>query len=106
VLCPTWSGATIDPDELYLTLKTGESRNVYGYSNPELDELLVQGRAETDLEARKEIYSQVQQILMEDVPCFWAWYRPFVHVTTDAFDGYQNSILGFFQELEYWYTTA
>jgi peptide/nickel transport system substrate-binding protein len=106
VLCPTWSGATIDPDELYLTLKTGESRNVYGYSNPELDDLLVQGRAETDLEARKEIYSQVQQILMEDVPCFWAWYRPFVHVTTDAFDGYQNSILGFFQELEYWYTTA
>lgn len=106
VLCPTWSGATIDPDELYLTMHSNEPRNVYGYSNPEVDRLLEEGRTTIDIEQRKEIYSQVQQILMEDVPCFWAWYRPFIHVTTTDFDGYQNSILGFFQELEYWYKTA
>lgn len=106
MICPVWTSALVDPDELYLGLHTGESRNVYGYSNPELDKLLEDGRRETDVEKRKEIYSQVQQILIEDAPIYWAWHRPFIDVTTTDFEGYQSSVLGFFQELEYWYRTS
>ncbi len=106
LICPVWCSATIDPDELYLGLHTGEARNVYGYSNPELDTLLEEGRQETDIEKRKEIYSKVQQMLIDDAPIYWAWYRPFIDVTTTAFEGYQSSVLGFFQELEYWYRKA
>src|SRR5215203_3709613 len=40
--------------------------NVWQYANPEVDELLKQGNATTDQEARKEIYFQVQSKLMED----------------------------------------
>src|SRR5690606_6936690 len=67
-ICPTWSGANIEPDELYLTLHSQSSRNVYGYSNPQVDQLLEDARAATDQAERKEMYDQVQEILMEDVP--------------------------------------
>ena len=106
MICPVWTSAIVDPDELYLGLHTGQSRNVYGYSNPEVDELLEQGRQETDLEKRKEIYSQVQQMLIDDAPIWWAWHRPFIDVVKKEFAGYQSSVLGFYQELESWYRTS
>jgi peptide/nickel transport system substrate-binding protein len=106
MICPVWSASLIDPDELSLTLMTDAARNVYGYSNPEVDELFLQGRAETDQEARIEIYHQVQEILWDELPIYWAWYRPFIHVTTEDFDGYGNSVLGFFQELQEWRRTT
>ncbi|HHY16517.1 MAG TPA: hypothetical protein GX524_00425 [Firmicutes bacterium] len=42
--------------------------NVYGYSNPEADKLLVEGVTTTDREARKEIYCELQNVIMEDIP--------------------------------------
>jgi peptide/nickel transport system substrate-binding protein len=103
MICPVWAASLIDPDELSLSLTTGVSRNVYGYSNPEVDELFVQGRRETDTDARIEIYHEVQRILWEeDLPIYWAWYRPFIHVTTEDFENTGNSVLGFFQELQEW----
>lgn len=104
-LCPTWSGAIVEPDELYLTLHSESARNVYHYSNAEVDQLLTDARAEVDQEARKEMYGRVQEILMEEVPIFWAWYRPFIHVTNNRFSGYVDSNLtgGLFVGLEDWY---
>jgi peptide/nickel transport system substrate-binding protein len=40
------------------------------YNNPEVDKLLDQGDAATDLAVRKTAYSQVQQILARDMPAF------------------------------------
>jgi peptide/nickel transport system substrate-binding protein len=103
MICPVWAAALIDPDELALSLMTGVSRNVYGYSNPEVDELFLEGRRETDVDRRIEIYHEVQRILWEeDLPIYWAWYRPFIHVTTQDFENTGNSVLGFFQELQDW----
>ncbi|MGI6627769.1 MAG: AAA family ATPase [Bacillota bacterium] len=42
--------------------------NVYGYSNPEADRLLEKGVTTTDRDARKEIYYELQNIIMEDIP--------------------------------------
>ena len=104
-ICPTWSGANIEPDELFLTLHSESSRNVFGYSNPEVDQLLTDARATADRDERKALYDQVQVILMDDVPIFWAWYRPFIHVTKNSFAGYVDSSLtgGLFVQLENWY---
>ena len=104
-ICPTWSGAIVEPDELYLTLHSESARNVYHYANAEVDQLLTDARLEVDQERRKEMYGRVQEILMDEVPIFWAWYRPFVHVTNNRFSGYVDSNLtgGLFVGLENWY---
>jgi peptide/nickel transport system substrate-binding protein len=104
-LCPTWSGANIEPDELYLTLHSQSARNVYGYENAEVDQLLEEARESTSQDERKEKYDRIQEILMDDMPIFWAWYRPFVHVTKTRYAGYEDSSLtgGLFVQLENWY---
>ena len=47
--------------------------NLCRYSNPELDQLFVDGRATNDLDVRKGIYTQAAQILNEDVPNIFLW---------------------------------
>jgi peptide/nickel transport system substrate-binding protein len=42
--------------------------NDNGYSNPDVDDLLAQGLATTDQDERTEIYTEMQNILMEDLP--------------------------------------
>lgn len=56
-----------DPDNSLMTMfHTGMSEAPV-YSNSEVDELLIQGRQETDETKRLEIYKEVQRILQEDV---------------------------------------
>lgn len=68
-----WLGP-VDPDE-YVgeILSTKGWRNFYGYSNPKLDDLAEQGRAELDLAKRGEIYKRAEDIAVEEaavLPCF------------------------------------
>jgi ABC-type transport system substrate-binding protein len=48
------------------------------------------------------MYQQIQQIIMDEVPTFYAWYRPFLHVISKEFTGYTDSISygGLFHMLE------
>ncbi|HEY7036863.1 MAG TPA: ABC transporter substrate-binding protein [Thermomicrobiales bacterium] len=64
----TGQSAFVDPNQLVSGFKTGDSGNFNGYSNPEVDKLLDQGIAETDQAKRAEIYQQIQQILLQDLP--------------------------------------
>lgn len=80
-------GARVDPDELYAQFHTNGATNSQNFSNPELDELLEAGRASVDRAERIEIYAQVQELLMEELPAYWAWYRPFIHVLDNRFSG-------------------
>jgi peptide/nickel transport system substrate-binding protein len=63
---------SLDPDSLYLLFHSSQTgRGAFNhsrYSNPEVDALLQAGRRETDMTKRKEIYAEVQQILVEDAP--------------------------------------
>jgi peptide/nickel transport system substrate-binding protein len=102
MICPTFASVLIDPDELYTSLYSTSPRNVIGYNNAEMDRLLDQGRTTIDLDKRKQIYSQVQQLLLQDVPVFYAWDRPFVSVTSNKYTGYKNTILSFFNDLQDW----
>ena len=74
-LSVTGTSAYIDPnDVLYNNFKTGADSNGIQYSNAEVDSLLDQGLAETDQEKRADIYRQIQQILLEDLP----WVNLFI----------------------------
>lgn len=65
-----------DPDMLYDGFHCEGRTNRSKYCNPELDALLEAGRSTMDVEERKEIYSQVQQMLVAEVPEIFAFYRP------------------------------
>jgi len=80
-----WNGL-IDADQYYyLQHHTGEVFNFTGYSNPEFDELVEQGRAINDFDERYEIYEQADQILVDDAPYVYMYnkdeiraYAPYV----------------------------
>jgi peptide/nickel transport system substrate-binding protein len=76
----TYGGGSGEPDAPN-TLRSDALNNFSHYKNPEMDKLLDEGLAETDQDARKEIYSQVQKLVAEDVPFlyikFWDWFTFF-----------------------------
>lgn len=65
------STTTFDPDEPKTQLMTNGTRNAVGYSNPRVDELFERGAAEQDERRRKEIYDQLQRIIVEDLPIYY-----------------------------------
>ena len=63
------TSAYVDPNDIYLrSFGTGQPSNAVRYSNPKADDLIAQGVATTDQEKRKQIYQQLQQLLLDDVP--------------------------------------
>jgi len=70
--------AATDPDVLYVIAHSSSidaAWNTARYNNPEVDALLEQGRVTLDQEARADIYEQVQQLMLEDMP-----YIPFYQI--------------------------
>lgn len=57
-----------DPNTLYSRLVPGAWGNVGSYSNDRVTELLTLGNQETDQAARKEIYDEIQKIVVEELP--------------------------------------
>ena len=45
--------------------------NTMGYSNPEVDELFEKAAHEIDPKLRQQLYTKVQQVVVEDVPVLW-----------------------------------
>ncbi len=83
-----WVGF-IDPDEfLYNIFYTDGMWNQQGYSNPEFDALLDQGRTTLDQAARKEIYYEAQDILADDAP------MAFLYVNNQI-SAYRDHVKGF-----------
>ncbi len=68
----TGGGPTLgfDPDYMdrFHSNSFPASSNVYGYSNPDADRLLLEGVVTVGAEDRKEIYKELQNIIMEDIP--------------------------------------
>jgi peptide/nickel transport system substrate-binding protein len=61
----------VDPDRLmYANFTTGGSTNWGGYSNPEVDKALQDGRSSLDQAARTAAYQKAATILAKDLPYF------------------------------------
>lgn len=67
------NGGRPDPYTMYARYwqSTGNLANVAGYSDATLDELMANGRAETDPSTRFSIFSEFQNHLAEQAP--WVW---------------------------------
>ncbi|HQY30402.1 MAG TPA: ABC transporter substrate-binding protein [Thermomicrobiales bacterium] len=62
-----WASDYPDPSGILGALfGTGRPDNYLGYSNPRVDDLLVQAAAENDVDARAELYEQIDQLFMAD----------------------------------------
>ena len=78
------------PDYFPNTLvKTGAGYNFSGYSNPELDKLLDDARAEFDDTKNKPRYDRVQAIINEDLPIIPIFHKTQVSVGNGKVIGYK-----------------
>ena len=75
--------------ENYTTL--APARNFTNYSNPEIEALLAQAEAATDTEVQRGIFSQVQQIVENDMPHFALFWKVFVDVARSNIGGFVMS---------------
>ncbi|MCO5220710.1 MAG: ABC transporter substrate-binding protein [Thermomicrobiales bacterium] len=76
-----------DPD-LINYYGTDRGNNYFGYSNPEVDELLAQGRATVDQAERAEIYGRFQEILADDLPVIFFYYPHEIDVINNRVENY------------------
>lgn len=63
--------AGLDPDGVKSQIKTDGTQNATGYSNPRVDALVEQGAVEQDDRRRKEIYDEIQRIVVDDLPVYY-----------------------------------
>lgn len=70
-----WNADVPDPDNfLYTLFHSKSSRNLTGYANPVVDDLLAHARAERDLLRRVELYRRAEQIILDDAPIVPVWH--------------------------------
>src|SRR5215212_1852314 len=79
-----WQGDNGDPDNFLYALLAGASKgagNLSFYENPEVDDLLVQAVRVSDMEERKALYHQAEQLIVDDAPCVFLGYQKHQVVT-------------------------
>jgi len=83
-----WLG-NIDPDDFYYAQHHSEGgSNAQGYANPEVDELLERGRAETDPDARKEIYAEAATQIADDASYIYLYNPSVIQAWSPDLEGY------------------
>jgi peptide/nickel transport system substrate-binding protein len=89
-----WVTVTGDADYgMYALLHSsnvGAPGNRSFYRNERVDELLDQGRRETDPEARVELYHEVQEILIEEAPMLNLYHPQWMVAVADEVEGYSH----------------
>jgi peptide/nickel transport system substrate-binding protein len=89
-----WNGDIVDPDNFLYTFfssentKSGLALNYSFYENPTVDRLLEQARNVTDVEFRKSLYREIQEIIASEVVSI-----PLTHTMTAI--GSSNLVKGF-----------
>jgi len=79
-------------------------KNYASYSNPELDALLAQAQTTVDENQKKLLYSQIQDVLREEVPCISLLFREAAIVARDKIKGdLKPDYINPFRNIENWY---
>ncbi len=85
-----WSGR-IDPDgNSYVFMHSKAPQNDGGYSNPEADKLMEDGRLVADPAERKAIYEKLTKILLNDEPIIYLYHRKLLFAHTTKLEGYKQ----------------
>jgi peptide/nickel transport system substrate-binding protein len=85
-----WSGR-IDPDgNSYVFMHSKAPQNDGGYSNPEADKLMEDGRLVADPAERKAIYEKLTRILLNDEPIIYLYHRKLLFAHSTKLEGYKQ----------------
>jgi peptide/nickel transport system substrate-binding protein len=90
-------GAGTDPDtseNIYSTKAAVRGRNFGSYSNPEVDELYLQGKTEFDRARRAQIYGKIHRLVWDDQPYTWLYTRNALYAFNKKLRGYSFSPRG------------
>jgi peptide/nickel transport system substrate-binding protein len=68
---------------------TPTGSNYNHYSNPQVDDLLAKGKATTDIAQRKAIYTQMAQILNDEVPWIYLWQLNSIYGVNKRVQGFK-----------------
>jgi ABC-type transport system substrate-binding protein len=91
----SWIADIPDPDNFLNVLFGSNSRyNFMRYSNPEVDRILAQALAETDILKRVNLYRATEQITLRDAPIIPWLYLTFESVFQPYVKGLEISALG------------
>lgn len=81
-------GTGTDPDSTKNIFGSTGERNYGQYVNAEVDQLYQQGMREFDKDKRAAIYAKIHEILYEEQPYTWLYYR-------NSFYGFNKSLRGY-----------
>jgi peptide/nickel transport system substrate-binding protein len=93
------TGGNADPHSLLYSRLHSKAQNQNNWSDPDVDDLLEQGKVTSDLAKRKEIYAGAQRLLVERVPQIWLFSSDLIHVMKKSVKGYEPHPSTFFQGL-------
>lgn len=99
-------GIGLDPDqyEIWHSSKTGPDQlNHVSYANPEVDALLDRGRAFCVDAERKPYYARLQEILAEDQPIIFLYFRDALPVVAARVHGIQPAPAGINYNFTKWF---
>ena len=71
----SWIGLTDVEDYFYLQHRTGNAFNFTGFSNPQFDELVDQGRTIDNFDERYAVYQQANKILVDEAPYIFMYVK-------------------------------
>jgi peptide/nickel transport system substrate-binding protein len=85
-----WSGR-IDPDgNSYVFLHTKAPQNDGGYSSPEADKLMDEGRLVADPAQRMAIYEKLTKLVLNDEPIIYLYHRTLLFAHSKKLEGYKQ----------------
>ena len=67
------------------------------YDNPEVDQLLEDGRKEIDETARQDFYDKIQDILVEEAPMIFMQHQAYLTGVSDEIEGYWIDTSGYYK---------
>jgi len=84
----SWNGLKDADQYFYLQHHTGLVFNFTGYSNPEFDELVTEGRSTDNFEERYDIYQEANEILVDDAPYVFMYNKLEIRAYDDSVEGF------------------
>ena len=89
--------AVTEPDimhKIFHSEQTPPGRNRVYFSNKRLDKLVTMGAVESNLEKRRELYNEAQEIVAKELPYVPLWYPSNIAVTSNRIKDYDLSAIG------------
>jgi len=96
VYVTSWTNDIPDPSQLaaYALGFTDSQSYHSGYQSAEMDALLARGLRETNLEKRRQIYYEIQELALRDSPLVWLYYSPYTIAISKKMKGFVQLATG------------